>query len=336
MKRLTFNAATVVITLLLLFAIGGGCSDRDTSQSSSPSTQPAAVTLKLAYRPRALTDITGVVLAETNKTGTNIKIELVPVATAQEGFARLNAGEADAFAGATFEGVLAQMSTSPTFPFRAYAVSVDQKGEGWVAIVASKASGVTRIADLSDKTVASLPTDQANWLLRRILAKAGVKVDPAKVVRYSPTNPIAGLRSGEHAAIFGPEPGNAMALAEGGVLLARGPISELLYDGQPVPLTLSLISVDFVTKHPEAYAEFSRMIDDSLALIKEKPDQVRGYFSQEKYGGLPPDVLKLLQFPDMRRPSPKIIAVSNSFVDDLVTDGLLKQKIDLQPLFPQK
>lgn len=307
-----------------------GCSKQDSSA-------PSAITLRLAYRPRALTDVSPVILAESGGTATNLKIELVAVATAQEGFARMHAGEVDGFAGAPLEGALAQMeSSSRPFSFRAYAVSVDAKGAGWVAITASKESGATKLSDLAGKTVASLPTDQANWLLRRILAKGGVPVDPTKIVRYAPTNPIAGLRSGEHAAIFGPEPGNAMALVEGGVVLARGPISEFLYDGRPVPITLSLISDDFVSKHPAAYDEFSKMIDQAIALAKEHPDRVRAYFRQEKYGGLSDDVVRLLELPDMRRPSPEIADTANLFVADLFADGLLKSKFDLGRIFVAK
>jgi ABC-type nitrate/sulfonate/bicarbonate transport system substrate-binding protein len=316
--------------LLSLIVCLAGCSKQDSSA-------PSVVKLRLAYRPRALTDVTPVILAETASSGDKLKIELVAVATAQEGFARMHAGEVDGFAGAPLEGALAQMeSSSGPFNFRAYAVSVDSKGAGWVAIIASKESGATKLSDLAGKTIASLPTDQANWLLRRILAKVGVAVDTAKIVRYAPTNPIAGLRSGEHSAIFGPEPGNAMALAEGGVVLARGPISTFLYDGQPVPITLSLISDDFIANNPGAYNEFSKLIDNAIALANEHPDRVRAYFRQEKYGGLPDDVVRLLELPDMRRPTPEIADTASTFVADLVTDGLLKSKIDLGRIFVTK
>ncbi len=324
-----------ICAALLTFALVCGCSNEE-SRQGDPSTKPAVpmATLRLAYRPRALTDVTPVVLAETTSIGKTVRIQLIPVATAQEGFARLNAGEADALAGMPLEATFAQMtSASGAFKYRAYAASVDTKGAGWVAIVASKESGATKITDLADKTVASLPTDQANWLLRRILKKSGVAVDPMKVVRYSPVNPIAGLRSGEHAAIFGPEPGNAMAIAEGGVVIARGPISELLYGGRPVPITASLVSEEFVKQHPEAFREFLDLIDGALEVVNKNPEQVRGYFGREKYGGLSGEVVKRIELPNMLRPTPEVAAVAREFVADLVADGLLKQAVDSDRLF---
>src|SRR4051794_38655094 len=100
MKSTSHIAKAVHYALLVLITLYiSGCKKKDTTSTSSPS-DPSVPSLRLAYRPRALTDVSPVILAEKAVSSEKVKVQLVPVATAQEGFARMHAGEVDGFAGA--------------------------------------------------------------------------------------------------------------------------------------------------------------------------------------------------------------------------------------------
>ena len=304
--------------------------------TSSPPAS-AVSTLRLAYRPLALADVTPVILKESGRTSSDgVRVELVPVPSPQIALQRFDAGEVDAIAGLTMEAVLQRIADQKDPGFLAFYFQVDVPGEGWVSLVANRRLGTVSVKDLGGKTVASLPTDQARWLVRRILLSAGVPSDQIKISDYNPSAPLLGLESGEHDALFGLEPAISRASAQGHSVIARGPVSQYLYNGQPVPLSASVIRKSFIREHPEAYKAFLELYRGALDLQKAKPDEVRTFFSKGDYGALDENVRKSLAFSNLVEPTaPGVVDTLKRFVADLRQAGVLKTDIDVTTLITQ-
>jgi ABC-type nitrate/sulfonate/bicarbonate transport system substrate-binding protein len=327
MKQWTFRAYGLLVLIAGAFGISG-CGPAD------PGTvTPSSVTeIRVAHRPKALADPTVQVMAEGLVSDPSIRIKQVPVASPGDALAKLRAGEVDVVAGIPLEPVFAQFEGG-SVPLRAYLMQVDVPGNPWSAMVGSNKLGVTKLSDLSGKTVATLPTSQAQYLLKRVLAAAGVK--NARIVTYNPTTPLLGLRSGEYGAIWALDPARSLAVQEGNTVIGAGLTSELLYQGKPFPLTASMASTAFIEKEPEAYAKYLELVRKAQSYVKANPDKVRQLFKTAAYGGYPDAAIKLFSFPEMRSPDAEIKQVTNLFITELVRDGQLKQRIDIAPLFGQ-
>ncbi len=305
------------------------------SRPTNPKSQPSTVILRLGYRPQALADITPVIIKEANLNRPNLEIDLVAVSSPTDGFTKFQNGEVDALAGMPLETVFKQLIPGTTRrTFTAYALQVDKAGEGWVSLVGSKQQGITQIMDLADKTVGSLATDQAEYLLRRILVAAGIPSEHVRIARYNPATPLTGLRSGEFAGMFGLEPAITTAVNEGNIVLSRGPVSHYLFHDQPIPVSASLIADDFIKAHLGSSEEFNALIDEALALAKSDPNRVRTFFQKSGNGGLIPSVADHISLPVMVKPSQELKTVTQQFLNDLIHDGIQKDPVDLSPLFP--
>lgn len=316
---ITFAVVLIAAAVFFLF--------RPERQAIQNGTSP--VTVRLGYRPTALADVTPVIIKEGGLGSTpDLKIELIPVADPRTALQKFDAGEVDALAGLTVEAILQRMASQGDPKFKAYYFQVDLEGEGWVSIVANQKTQAQTVKDLAGKTVASLPTDQAQYLLRRILKSAGVPDSEIKIVKYNPATPLTGLDSGEHDAIFGLEPAISRAAAKGHRILSRGPVSEYLYDGKAVPVSASVISKEFASRHPQAVERFLSVIDRAVEIQNTNPQTVRGYFSKKDYGELEPNVVQNLFLPVMRKPTSEVRPVLDQFASDLFTDGILKAKVN--------
>src|ERR1700749_4927315 len=87
----------LVLLALLASALFSGCTRQET-----PSASPPVVTIRVAYRPKALADITPVIIAERHLSRPGLAIKLVPVSSPPDAMQKLDAGEVDAIAGIPF------------------------------------------------------------------------------------------------------------------------------------------------------------------------------------------------------------------------------------------
>ena len=293
------------------------------------------VVLRLGYRPGALGDVTPVIMSEFNLTSPKLQIKLVPVPDPVTGMQKLSVGEIDAIAGIPLESIIAELKGN-AFPFHAYALAMDTTGNRAVSIVGNREAGIEDIADLANRPVASLPTEQAQWLLRRILIAAGIAPEDVNVVIYNPATPLAGMEAGEHAAIFGLEPAVSRAAQEGHVILEKGPISKFLYDGEPVVAAASLITDEFYSQHPKAYQEFRDAFEKAREIAENNRAEVRELLTLRAYGELSPDVAEQVDFPVLVIPSNANREITERFVNDMIQDGIIEEYVDLSPLFQER
>jgi ABC-type nitrate/sulfonate/bicarbonate transport system substrate-binding protein len=279
-----------------------------------------------------LADVTPVIINEKKLIAQDVHIELVPIANPQVAMQKFDAGELDAIAGMPLETIFQRMAKQGDPGFKAYYFQVDVKGAGWVSIVANKSTEAKSVKDLAGKTVGSLPTDQAKYLLRRILKASGIPDNEIQIAEYNPATPLAGFVSNEQAAIFGLEPAISRAVSQGHRVLAAGPVSEFLYDGKSVPVSASVIRKDFIARHPETVKQFLEIVDQAVELQKNNPDEIRQYFTKRQYGELDPVVANHLFLPIMEKPSASLFPTLEQFINDLVTGQILKSRININAL----
>lgn len=322
----------LIILGLIALLIAAGIYYRSFRSQEVGNGDNAQVVLRLGYRPAALADVTPVIINENKDLITGLKIQTVPVANPQIALQKFDAGEVDALAGIPLEAILKRMEQRGDPGFRAYYFQVDLKGEGWVSLVGNGKVGVATVKDLAGKTVASLPTDQAQYLVREILLAAGIAERDIKIVTYNPASPLTGLKSGEHVAIFGLEPAISRARSEGYTVIAAGPVSEYLYQGRPVPVSASVVSEEFLAKHPGSFDKLMNIMDQAVAIQSSEPDKVRNYFAKADYGGLEDSVRKQLFLPVMRKADASLVEIFGTYVNNLSADGLLKSKININDL----
>jgi len=334
-QEVTSPSRVVLIFLLAMAAaVGIVACDRDTpAPSTVPSAQSLAV-IRLGYRSKVLGDPTPPALATLAADPERpFRVELVPLSTPADGFNKLASGEVDAVAAMPLEAVFQQLSAGGEPKFFAYAFSVDRAGDEWVSIVARKGSGIEKLADAAGKTAVVAPTDQAEWLMRQMLLKAGVPENQIKIVRHGPQTPLLGFKSGEHDLILTAEPVISLALADGGSIIERGPISRLLFNGADVPVTASLLSAKFVQEHPDAARAFQAEALKTASAMRATPERFRELFAAEAYGALPPQIRSRFSFAVVVAPTQSIRDGLTEFHARLIADGILKTPVRVERLF---
>jgi len=295
---------------------------------SSCSRDSASAIVRLGYRPTALSDISPVVLGELMKERTTFDLRLVPLSSPKDGFDKFHAGEIDAIAGMPLEGVFQQIVESSDPGFRAYGYQVDLPNNTWLSIIASKGSGIRSLADGKGKVMASLPTDQARYLIRRILVSNGYRDQEIKITVYNPSTPLVQLNSGEHAMMFALEPAIARARVAGHLVVEGGPVSKFLFNGRPTPLSASVLSTRFIEGHPAIADDFRKLVQRALDYQKANPEAVRSLFSKPQYGGLAATEIAALSMSTTVAPSAEILATMREFAKQLADNGVLKKTID--------
>lgn len=289
---------------------------------------PTSAVVRLGYRPTALSDISPVVLGELVKERTTFELRLIPLSSPKDGFDKFHAGEIDAIAGMPLEGVFQQIVERGDPGFRAYGYQVDLSDNTWLSIIASKNSGIRTLADGKGKVMASLPTDQARYLIRRILAANGYQDKDIKITVYNPSTPLVQLNSGEHAMMFALEPAIARARVVGHVVVEGGPVSKFLFGGRPTPLSASVLSTRFIKENPAVADEYRKLVQRALDYQKSNPEAVRALFSKAQYGGLSAPEIAILSMSTTVSPSEQISATMAEFAKQLADNGVLKKQID--------
>jgi ABC-type nitrate/sulfonate/bicarbonate transport system substrate-binding protein len=294
----------------------------------SCNNSPGSTVVRLGYRPTALSDISPVILSELLRERAKVDVKLVALSSPKDGFDKFYAGEIDAIAGIPLEGVFQQIVEHGDPGFRAYGYQVDIADNTWLSIIAGRDAGINTLADGKGKVIASLPTDQARYLIRRILAANGYTEADTKITVYNPATPLVQLNSGENAMLFALEPAISRARVAGHLVLSAGPVSKFLFGGRPTPLSASVLNARFIKDNPAAADEFRKLVQRALDHQKSKPDEVRNQFSNPKYGGLSPAEVAVLSLSTTIPPSADNSAIMTEFAKQLADNGVLKKQID--------
>lgn len=134
------------------------------------------------------------------------------------------------------------------------------------ALVARDGSGVTSVADLAGRKVATPFASTAHYSLTAALADAGVDADDVTFVDLQPADVLAAWTRGDVDAAYVWEP----TLSElGGTVLTTS--TQVAADGHPT-YDLGVVTSAFADAHPAAVDAWLAAQDRAVALLQDDPD----------------------------------------------------------------
>lgn len=134
------------------------------------------------------------------------------------------------------------------------------------SLVARDGSGVTSVADLAGKTVATPFASTAHYSLTAALEDAGVAPDDVKLVDLQPADILAAWTRGDVDAAYVWEP----TLSElGGTVLTTS--TEVAEGGHPT-YDLGVVTSAFADAYPDAVDAWLEAQDRAVALLQDDPD----------------------------------------------------------------
>jgi taurine transport system substrate-binding protein len=154
----------------------------------------------------------------------------------------------------------------------------------WIFDVIGKAeslvakNGITSIADLKGKTVATPFASTAHFSLLAALADAGVPESDVKVIDAAPDDIFAAWERGDIDAAYVWNPNLAKLIASGGTVLITS--ADLAAKGKTT-YDLAIVTNEFADKYPAAVQTWLEQQDRAITLIKDKPDEAAAAIATE-------------------------------------------------------
>jgi taurine transport system substrate-binding protein len=136
------------------------------------------------------------------------------------------------------------------------------------ALVARNGAGITELADLAGKKVATPFASTAHYSLLAALDRAGVDSSTVTFLDLQPQDIISAWSRGDIDAAYTWLPSLAEISRTGTVLVTS---RELAGDGKPT-LDLGVASTDFIEAHPDAISAWRKVQARALRLIADDPD----------------------------------------------------------------
>jgi aliphatic sulfonates family ABC transporter substrate-binding protein len=158
------------------------------------------------------------------------------------------------------------------------------------AVMAKANSGITKVADLKGKKIASqVGSTLDNVFKKRIASEAGLQAGDYSIVNVQFSDQVAALAAGSVDAFLGLEP--FCAIAEYRKLAVQ--LTDY-YKYDTIPNMLA-VTTDFATKHPETLIAFLRGWLKAVALFKQNPAEVNkimlSVYKESGYD-VPPEVVQ--------------------------------------------
>jgi len=265
----------IVFTALLLSACG-------------PASPAETVTLKIAVLP--IIDTLPLYVAQQQGffTEHNVKVELIPVASAPERVQLVASGQVDGTINETLSVMLFNKDTIQMQAVR-YALR-PAEGYGHFFILASGASGITTPAGFKGVEIGVSQGTVIEYVTERLLTAEGLSADEIVTIPV-PKIPdrMALLASGELSAATLPDPLGALAVQSGAVIV--------LDDSNHPEYGFSIYSFrkEIIDAHPGTIKGFLAAVDEAIALINADPTQYTDILNEAKI--VPPPLLEAYKVP---------------------------------------
>jgi len=201
-----------------------------------------------------------------------VEYETVPVSSSNQIVDAVVAGNLDCFIGASAVPVLAVELQSPG-KLKVFAVSEITHQKPFDALLVKEDSTIEALSDLLGKRIGVFPGSTATNLLKKYLTDKGVDVSAITFVPMPPAEHLAALTNGSVDAIYAYEPTIAIALSGSGVRQLHGSVyAEML---SPNPISVSVVSTEFLQKHPETAAKVIRVLQRAMNYMKQQDRETR-------------------------------------------------------------
>ena len=158
------------------------------------------------------------------------------------------------------------------------------------ALVVTNTSGVTSVAGLKGKKVATSFSSTAHYSLLAALKQAGVSGSDVTLVDLEPQDILAAWKRGDIDAAYTWLPTLDELRKTGKTLIAS---KDLATSGKPT-LDLGVVASDFIDAHPDAVQAWRQAQAEALTVIKDQPEQASRAVASE-LGLTPADAAAQLQ-----------------------------------------
>jgi taurine transport system substrate-binding protein len=149
------------------------------------------------------------------------------------------------------------------------------KGE---SLVAKGDKGISTIADLKGKTVATPFASTSHYSLLAALQDAGVKESDVKVIDSEPDAIFAAWQKGDIDAAYVWNPNLAKLIKDGGKVLIT---SEDLAKKGKTTYDLAVVTTKFATDYPDVVTVWAKQQDKAVQLIKSDPTKAAASIAPE-------------------------------------------------------
>lgn len=260
MKRL-------LVFFALILVIVSGC--------SQPPAKPTVSTLRIAVIPVIDTLPMFVAQSEGLFEKNNLKVELIPVASAPERDQILQAGKADGTLNETLAVMLFNKENIQLQAVR-YGLMASE-GSGHFFILASGKSGIEDVSALKGVEIGISQGTIIDYVTTRLLQSKGFSADEIKTIAVPKiSDRMSLLSSGELKAAVMPDPLASLAVSQGARII--------LDDSANPGLGASIISFrkEVIDQNPEAIKAFLKAIEEAVTLINSNPEKYSNILAENK------------------------------------------------------
>lgn len=223
------------------------------------------------------------------------------------------------------------LANTQRFDFAMLAPSLDGEPAppGQTAVLASKTSGVKKLADLQGKKVAVNTINSVNWLYNRaLLAKAGVDLKTVTYVEVPFPSMIDALTNGSVDAIDVPQPFFYIAEQTGKVTTLGYTFSDV----QPsVPITAYAATQKFVDSNPRTIAAFERAMTRAVEYMRANEPEAKKLIAE--YTGAKPELVD--RIPLNKWSTELSVDGIQKTADLMLKEGMIKEKVDVSDFIPK-
>ncbi len=272
--------------LPLISLILGACVP---STQATQKTSGETVTLKMAVLP--ILDALPMYVAQQEGyfTARNVRVELIPAASAAERDQIIQSGQADGMINEIVSTLFYNRDQVQTQIVRF--ARIPSSASAVFRILASKQSGITTVDGLRGVEIGISEGTMIEYLTDRLLQAEGLKPDEIKTIAV-PKIPdrMALISKGELKAAMLPDPLSSLAMQEGAVLVLDD-TSHSEYSHSTYSFRKAVID-----SHPEAVRAFLAAIEDAVRTINTDPGRWSSLLSEQNL--VPAPLLSAYQVPE--------------------------------------
>ncbi|UCE99628.1 MAG: ABC transporter substrate-binding protein [Planctomycetota bacterium] len=205
-------------------------------------------------------------------TAKGVKFKAVPLATSNQLADAVITGELDCYVGASVVPVFAAELRSPG-KIKVFTASEITSNQPFDALLVKDDSAIETLSDLSGKRIAVFPGSTAKNLLRKYLRDNHIELATITFVEIPPSQHLDALRIGFVDVIHAYEPTIAIARSQGGVRILHGSVYAAILS--PNPISVSVVSTDFLKKHPKTAVKTIAALQRACRFMKENDKETR-------------------------------------------------------------
>lgn len=277
MKKVLCAVASVVLVASVLAGCSGNAKP-STASSSSPSSAAQTVTMRVAYMPN-MSSVSAIVAAENmgyfKEQG--IQVQTVKFSKGTDEIAAMGSGNIDVSEIGTGATVLCAKGQAKIVAYDCSSINDE--------VIANKAKGISKIADLRGKTIAATLGTSSEQILQLSLESVGMTEKDVNIVQMDASAAATAMISGKVDAVATWSPSTITIMEKMGsnaVMLAN----DETFSNKTTSPSSFITSNSYYVSHKDALVRFTRAImeaqDYRVGHLKQVADWVAELIQQNK------------------------------------------------------